>query len=148
MSRRFLAAGSWVCIACGFAHLLGHYTLVTNPGQNDAERQLLASMKGDRQDFGLGFVRSMFDLMSGFSLAFAVECLGFGALGIVLTRLVPGFPPLLRAVSGVLAVVFGAMTAIAFVYWFTGPLFFLAVAFVCFATAVATAPRGSSPGAR
>lgn len=143
MARRFFAAGSWASVACGLVHLLGHYALVTNPGQNDAERQLLGSMKGYRQDFGLGFVRSMFDLMTGFSLAFSVECLGFGALGLLLMRLVPGFPPILRAVAGVLAVVFAALTTIGFVYWFVAPLSFLVVAFVCFTVAAATAPRVS-----
>jgi len=148
MARRFFAAGCWVSVACGLVHLLGHHALVSNPGQNEAERQLLSSMKGYRQDFGLGFVRSMFDLMTGFSLAFSVECLGFGALGLVLMRHVPGFPPVLRAVAGTLAVVFAAMTGIGFVYWFAAPLSFLVLAFVCFTAAVATPPPGSGESAR
>jgi hypothetical protein len=122
-------------------HLVGHYFLVTNPGANDTERQLLDLMRGYRQDMGLGFVRSTFDILTGFSLAFSVECLGFGALGLVLGRCVPGFPPLLRAVASVLAVAFGAMTVMGVVYWFPAPLSFLVVAFACFVAAVVTAPR-------
>jgi hypothetical protein len=145
-SRRLFAAGCWVVIACGLVHLLGHYTLVTATGQTDADRQMLALMRGNARDMGLGFVRSTFDLLKGFSLAFSVECLGFGALGLVAMRRVPGFPPLLRSVAGALAVALGALSVVGFVYWFPAPLSFLVLSFLCFAAAWAMAPPVSGAG--
>jgi len=140
-SRRLLAAGCFALVACGLVHLLGHYVLVTSTGETEADRQMLELMRGSTRDMGLGFVRSTFDLLTGFSLAFSVECLGFGALGLVVLRRVSGFPPLLRAVAAVLLVASGAMTAVGFVYWFPAPLSFLLAAFLCIAAAFATAPR-------
>jgi len=142
-SRRLLAAGSWALVACGLVHLLGHYMLVTSTGETEADRQLLEMMRGNARDMGLGFVRSTFDLLTGFSLAFSIECLGFGTLGLVVLRRVSGFPPLLRAVTAVLLVASGAMSVVGFVYWFPAPLSFLVVAFLCIAAALVTAPRAT-----
>jgi len=141
MSRRLFAAGSWVLVATGIVHLVGHYALVTNEGASEAERQLLAAMRGDHADLGLGFVRTTFDLLTGFSLTFSVLPLGMGLLGLVLLRHAGRAPGLLRQASIVYAGSYGIMTALAFRYWFPAPLFFVLAAFLCFAAAVATAPR-------
>jgi hypothetical protein len=141
MSRRLFAAGCWVLIALGVAHLLGHYNLVTAVGETDAERQLLELMRGHKQDLGAGFVRSTMDILSGFSLAFTVLSAGFGLLGLVVLRRGGGDLRLLREAAIVGALVFGAMTGVALVYWFAIPLTFLAVAFVCFLASLFTARR-------
>jgi len=143
VARRFFAAGCWVLVSCGLVHLLGHYALVTSTGDTDTERQMLELMRTYRRDMGLGFVRSTFDLLTGFSLAFSIQCLGFGGLGLGLMRAERGFPRVLRTAAGVYAVAFGAMTAMGFVYWFPAPLSFLVVAFVCFAVARSAASRES-----
>jgi len=139
MSRRLFASGSWVLIALGLVHLLGHYGLVTSTGENDSERQLLELMRGYRQDMGAGFVRSTMDLLTGFSLAFSILPVGIGLLDLVVLRHAAGAAGLLRAAAIVNAGIFGGMTAMAFHYWFPAPLSFLAAAFLCFAGAVATA---------
>jgi hypothetical protein len=139
MTRRFFAAGSWVLIALGLVHMLGHYAMVTSQGDSDAERQLLSLMRGHRQDMGLGFVRSTFDILAGFSLVFSITSAGLGLLGLVALRHSGRAPGLLRPASIVYAGVYGIMTAVAFRYWFPAPLFFVAAAFLCFAAAVATA---------
>ena len=43
-------------------------------------------MRGNPQDMGLGFVRSMFDIVAGFSLTFSILPAGAGLLGLVLLR--------------------------------------------------------------
>ena len=141
MTRRLFAAGCWVLIALGLVHLMGHYGLMTAEGDTEAERQLLSLMRGNPQDMGLGFVRSMFDIVAGFSLTFSILPAGMGLLGLLLLRHDGRAPGLLRQASIVYAGVYGIMTAVAFRYWFPAPLFFLAAALVCFLAAVATAPR-------
>ena len=144
MSRRLFAAGCWVLVATGLAHSLGHYGMVNAQGDTEAERQLLSLMRGNAQDMGLGFVRSMFDIVAGFSLTFVVLPAGMGLLGLLLLRHDGRAPGLLRQATIVYAGLYGIMTAIAFRYWFPAPLFFLAAAFLCFAAAVATAPRAGA----
>ena len=141
MSRKLFAAGCWVLVATGLVHLFGHYSLVTAQGDTEAEQQLLSLMRGNPQDMGLGFVRSMFDIVAGFSLTFVVLPIGMGLLGLLVLRHAGRAPELLRQVSIAHAGIYGTMTAIALRYWFPAPLFFLAAAFLCFAAAVATAPR-------
>jgi hypothetical protein len=144
MSRKLFAAGCWVLVATGLVHLFGHYGLVTAQGDTEAEKQLLSLMRGNPQDMGLGFVRSMFDIVAGFSLTFSVLPAGMGLLGLLVLRHAAGAPGLLRQASIVYAGLYGIMTAIAFRYWFPAPLFFLAAAFLCFVAAVATAPRAEA----
>jgi hypothetical protein len=144
MSRKVFAAGCWVLIATGLVHLLGHYGLATAQGDTEAEKQMLSLMRGQAQDMGLGFVRSMFDIVAGFSLAFSVLSLGLGLLGLVVFRHAARAPGLVRQASIVYAGVYGIMTAVAFRYWFPAPLFFVAATFLCFLVAVATAPRGEA----
>jgi hypothetical protein len=141
MSRKLFGAGCVVLIALGLVHSMGHYGLMSAEGDNEAEKQLLLLMRGNPQDMGLGFVRSMFDLLAGFSLTFVVLPIGMGLLGLVLLGHERRAPGLLRQGSVVYAGVFGIMTGIALRYWFPAPLFFLAAAFLCFTAAVATAPR-------
>ena len=141
MSRKLFAAGCWVLVATGLVHLFGHYSLVTAQGDTEAEKQLLSLMRGNPQDMGLGFVRSMFDIVAGFSLTFVVLPIGMGLLGLLVLQHEGRAPGLLRQAATVDAGIFGVMTGVALRYWFPAPLLFLAVAFLCFAAAVATAPR-------
>ena len=143
MSRKLFATGCWVLIATGLAHSLGHYAMMNAQGDTEAERQLLSLMRGNPQDMGLGFVRSMFDLLAGFSLTFVVLPIGMGLLGFVLLAHERRAPGLLQQGSIVYAGVYGIMTGIALRYWFPAPLVFLAAAFLCFAAAVATAARAA-----
>lgn len=136
VARRLFAIGCWVLIAMSLAHLVGHYGLLTSAGDDDTHRQLLSLMRGYTRDFGLGFVRSTFDILAGFSLAFAILPAGMGLVGLALARHGGGVPALLRQAAIVFAGVFGIMTAVAWRYWFPAPLAFLAAAFACFLGAV------------
>ena len=82
MSRKLFTTGCVVLIALGLVHLLGHYMMTTSQGQTEADRQLLAMMRGNPQDMGLGMMRSMFDLVTGFSLTFSVLPIGMGLAGL------------------------------------------------------------------
>ena len=141
MSRRLFATGCWVLIATGLAHSLGHYAMMSAPGDTEAEKQLLSLMRANPQDMGLGFVRSMFDIVAGFSLTFVILPAGMGLLGLLLLRHERRAPGLLRQASIAYAGIYGIMTAVAFRYWFPAPLLFLAAAFLCFVASVAAAPR-------
>lgn len=138
MSKRLFTAGCVVLIATGLVHLLGHYAMMTNAGEGETERQLLALMRDYRRDLGLGFVRSTFDILAGFSLSFSVLPIGLGLLGLVVRRNADRAPGLLRQSAIVYAGIFGIMTGVAIRYWFPAPLVFLAAAFACFAASVAT----------
>ena len=139
MSRKLYTAGCVVLVALGLVHLLGHYAMTTSQGETEAERQLLALMRSNPQDMGLGFHRTMFDILSGFSLYFSVSSLGLGLIGFVVRRHANAAPGLLRQTAIAYAGTYGLATAVGMRYWFPAPLFFLALAFVCFAAAVATA---------
>lgn len=142
MSRKLFTAGCVVLVALGLVHLLGHYSLTSSQGETEAERELLALMRANPQDMGLGFVRSMFDIVAGFSLTFSILPLGMGLAGLVVRRHAAAAPGLLRSAAIVYAGTYGVMSAVALRYWFPAPLFFLAAAFACFVAALATAPRG------
>jgi hypothetical protein len=144
MSRKLFTAGCVVLIALGLVHLLGHAAMQANQGENDAERQMLSLMRDHRQDMGLGFVRSMSDIVNGFSLHFSVAALWLKHCGFVVRRHARAAPGLLRQVAIVYAATYGVLTAVGLRYWFPAPLLFLIAAFVCFAGAVATARRDAA----
>jgi hypothetical protein len=144
MSRKLFTAGCVVLILLGLVHMLGHASLRANQGDTDAERQMLSLMRGERKDMGLGFVRSMSDIVNGLSLHFTVASLAMGLLGFVVRRHAAGAPGLLRQAAVVYAGTYGILTAVALRYWFAAPLLFLVLAFLCFAGTVATAGRDAA----
>lgn len=141
MSRKLFTAGCVVLIVLGLVHLLGHYHLTTSAGETDQDRQLLALMRGNGRDMGLGMVRSTFDILTGFSLAFSVFGLGMGLAGFVVWRHERAAAGLLRRTAIVYAGTWGVVTAVTLRYFFWIPLAFVAAAFLLFAAAVATAPK-------
>lgn len=143
MSRKLFTAGCVVLVLLGLVHLLGHYGLVTSQGDNEAERQLLQQMRSNPQDMGLGFRRTMFDILSGFSLYLSLSSLGLGLVGFVVRRHLSAAPGLLRQASIAYAGTYGVISGMGLRYWFPAPLLFLVAAFLCFAVAAASAPKGA-----
>lgn len=141
MPRKLFAAGCWVLIATALVHLLGHYAMMTAEGKDETHRQLLSLMHSYKRDLGLGFMRSPFDILAGFSLTFSVLSLGLGLLGLTMVRHAGAAPGLLRQAAIVYTGTYGIMTALGFRYFFPAPLTFLVATFLCFASAAATAPR-------
>jgi len=144
MSRKLFTAGCVVLIALGLVHLLGHAAMQRSVGEDETERQMIALMRSHTQDMGLGFVRSMRDILNGFSLHFSVASIGMGLLGFVVRRHAAAAPGLRRQAAIVYAVTYGVLTAIGFRYWFPAPLLFLIGAFLCFAASAATAGRDAA----
>jgi len=142
MSRKLFTAGCVVLILTGLVHLLGHYKLVTSPGETEHDRQLLAMMRADPQDMGLGMKRTMFHFLTGFSLTFSALPLGMGLAGFVVRRHAASAPGLLGQIAIVYAFTWGAMLAIGLVYFFSVPDAFIATVFLLFAASALTAPRG------
>ena len=140
-SRWLFAAGAWVLIALGLAHLFGHYALVSAEPVDETHRRLLDLMRGYQFDHGHNFLRSTMEILAGFSLAFSVLSLGLGLLDLVVLRHASGWPPLLREVATINAGALGILTVLALRYWFPAPFLFLAAAFLCFVTALGVCPR-------
>lgn len=141
MSRKLFTAGCVVLILLGLVHLLGHYHLTTTAGDDEKDRQLLAAMKSDARDVGLGMRRTTFDFFAGFSLTFSVMSLGMGLAGWVVRRHAGAVPGLLREAAIVYAGTLGALAGVTLRYFFPPPLAFVATAFLLFAASLATAPR-------
>ena len=83
-------------------------------------------MRSNPQDLGLGFMRTMSDIVAGFSLTFSVLPLGMGLAGPRGPAPRGAAPGLLRQAAIVYAGTYGIMTGVALRYWFPAPLFFLA----------------------
>ena len=141
MSRKLFTAACVALIVMGLVHLLGHYQLTTAAGDTEHERQLLALMRANPQDMGLGMHRTMFDFLTGFSLTFSALPLGMGLAGFVVRRHAAGAPGLLRQTAIVYAGTWAVMVGIGLRYFFSVPLAFIATVFLLFAAATATAPR-------
>ena len=139
MSRKLFTAGCVVLILTGLVHLLGHYALVTSPGETDHDRQLLAMMRANPQDMGLGMMRTMFHFLTGFSLTFSVLPIGMGMAGFVVRRHAAGAPGLLAQTAIVYAITWGAMLGVGLVYFFSIPDAFIATVFLLFAGSALTA---------
>lgn len=138
MARRLFAAGCWILIAMALVHLLGHFGMMSAQGDTEGERQMLALMRGQRQDMGLGMVRSMMDVVAGFSLAFSLLSGASGLFGLIVLRHERSATGLLRQSSIAYAGIFGILLAVGLRYWFPAPLAFILAAFLCFVAAVAT----------
>lgn len=141
MARRLFAAGCWILVVMALVHLLGHYGMMSNQGETDAERQMLSLMRGERQDMGLGMVRSMMDIVAGFSLAFSLFGASSGLFGLLALRHGRSAPGLLRPLTIAYAGVFGVLSGIGLRYWFPAPLAFILGAFLCFVGAVTAGAR-------
>ena len=141
MSRKLFTAGCVVLILTGLVHLLAQYHLVTSPGETDHDRQVLALMRANPQDMGLGMMRTTFDFFAGFSLAFSVLPIGMGLAGFAVRRHAAAAPGLLRSTATIYAITWGAMLGVGLVYFFAVPDAFMAVVSLLFAGSALTAPR-------
>ena len=82
----------------------------------------------------------MWDLMNGFSIAFAAAALCLGVLSLVLSR---ERTALLKRVALTIAIWLAAMTAVSLHYFFAAPTSFLMVALLIFALAWLKLPASS-----
>ena len=136
--RRLFKTGAVLLVLLGLVHSLSLFQKLAPA--NDTERQLLDLMSNYRFNL-MGSVRSMADLLRGFSVSFMLSALGFGVLDLALARERAG---LLKYVALVNTIWLVAMTANSLRYFFAAPTSFLVVALVIFALAWLKLPASTS----
>ena len=127
--RRFFKAGAVALLILGVVHSL---SLIRDrvPG-NDTEKQLFDLMSNYKFNL-LGSMRTMAELLRGFSVSFMVAALGFGVFDFALARERAG---LLKRVALVNIVWLAVMVGVALRYFFIVPTTFLAVTLLIFVSA-------------
>lgn len=136
--RRLFTAGAVWLVLMGLVHSLSF--LVKQSASNETERQLLDLMVNYKFNL-MGSMRSMDNLLRGFSIAFMLAALGMGALNLVLVRERAG---LLKRVALVNILWLAAMTAVSLRYFFAIPISFLGVALLIFVLAWLKLPASAS----
>jgi|SRR5208283_2024889 len=127
--RRLFKIGAVWLLIIGAIHSLS--LVKPQVPANDTERQILELMTSYKFNL-MGSLRSMSELMRGFSVAFMLAPLGFGVLDVVLSRERAG---LLQRVALVQVIWLAAMTVVSLRYFFVLPLSFLVIALLIFALA-------------
>jgi uncharacterized membrane protein len=135
--RLFKAGALWLLIL-GAVHSTSLF--IKQVPANDTERQILDLMTSYRFNLN-GSLRSMSDLMRGFSVAFMLAPLAFGVLDLMLSRERAG---LLKRAALVQIIWLAAMIVVALRYFFVLPLSFLVVALLIFALAWLKLPADAS----
>jgi len=139
--RRLFAAGALWLVLLGLVHSL---SLIGNPQPaNETERQLLDLMSNYKFSL-MGSMRSMDNLVRGFSVSFMLGCLVVGIMDWALRR---ERAELLKRVALVNTVWLAAMTAVSLRYFFVVPTSFLGVALLIFALATVRLPARAQPSA-
>jgi len=137
--KRFFKSGGVFLILLGLVHSLSFFKKLVPA--NDTERQLLGLMTLYKFNL-MGSLRSMDNLMQGFSMAFMLAALGMGAL----TLAVSGErTSLLKRVALVAVIWLAVMTGVSLHYFFAAPSSFLAVALLLFVLAWLTLPASDAP---
>ena len=126
LGRRIFKTGAVLLIVIAAVHSLS--LIRERTPANDTERQLLELMTNYKFNL-MGTMRSMSELMSGFSLAFGLAALGFGALDIAVWS---ERARLLKKVALANSLWLAAMLVVSRHYFFLVPTSFLALALVIF----------------
>jgi uncharacterized membrane protein YhhN len=127
--RRIYIAGAVMLIILGLVHSLSLFRAPVPA--NETERQLIELMDHYRFNV-LGSMRTMGNFLQGFSIAFMLAALGFGAVDLALLRERTG---LLKRVALVNVLWLAAMVATALRYFFIVPTTFLGVTLLLFVLA-------------
>jgi hypothetical protein len=136
--KRLFTAVAIVLLLAGLVHSLSFFEKPVPA--NDKERQLVDLMANYRFDLA-GSMRSMDNLMLGFSISFMLAVIVMGVLGLILVRERVG---LVKRVALVDAIWLAVMNAVSLRYFFVIPTSFLVVAFLMFAAAWIKLPAESA----
>lgn len=149
--RVLFQIGGWACVVLAIFHFIGF--LQQPQPSNDTERTLMELMNTYKMNL-LGVERSMSDLLNGFSLSFSLFNGFIGALSLAALRSQPS-QPLIRTLSLINTLGFGALVALSLSYWFWLPTSFLVVILISFAgsfvaasTSTVQVPVAASSNAR
>jgi hypothetical protein len=103
----------------GAIHSIGLFVRPT--GQNETERQMLALMIGTKLDMGGGFHPTMWNLFIALSSCFSFLCLlGALTIGYLLKKKVA--PEILKGITGIQLLVFGACWIVTAIFTFLLPI--------------------------
>jgi hypothetical protein len=127
--RRLFKAGAVALLILGLVHSLS--LIRERVPANDTERQLYGLMSSYRFNL-VGSMRTMADMLRGFSISFMLAALGFGLFDLLLFRERAG---LLRRAALANIIWLAAMTAVSLHYFFIVPTSFLAVTLLIFVLA-------------
>jgi hypothetical protein len=127
--RRLFKTGAVALLILGLVHSLS--LIRERVPANDTERQLYGLMSSYKFNL-IGSMRSMADLLRGFSVCFMLGALGFALFDLLLFRERAG---LLKRAALANIIWLVAMTAVALHYFFVIPTSFLAVTLLIFVLA-------------
>ena len=127
--RRLFKAGAVALLILGLVHSLS--LIREEVPANDTEKQLLGLMSSYKFNL-MGSIRTMNDLVRGFSVSFMLAALGFDLFDLLLFRERAG---LLKRAALANIVWLAAMTAVALRYFFIIPTSFLSVTLLIFVLA-------------
>ena len=138
--RRLFKAGAVALLILGLVHSLS--LIREQVAANDTEKQLLGLMSGYRFNL-MGSIRTMNDLVRGFSVSFMLAALGFALFDLLLFRERAG---LLKRAALANIIWLAAMTAVALRYFFIIPISFFTVTLLIFVLAWLKLPAEGTTG--
>src|SRR5260370_9120887 len=127
--RRLFKTGAVALLLVGLVHSLS--LIRERVPANDTERQLYGLMSSYKFNL-MGSIRSMSDMLRGFSVSFMLAALGFGLFDLRLSREPAG---LLKRPTLANIICLAPMPSLSFHYFFIVPASFLAVTLLIFVLA-------------
>ena len=127
--RRLFKSGAVALLILGLVHSLS--LIREEVPANDTEKQLLGLMSSYKFNL-MGSIRTMNDLVRGFSISFMLAALGFALFDLLLFRERAG---LMKRAALANIIWLAAMTAVALRYFFNIPTSFLSVTLLIFVLA-------------
>ncbi|HEY7697206.1 MAG TPA: hypothetical protein VIE88_02265, partial [Vicinamibacteria bacterium] len=118
--RASFMTGLALQLLTGPIHLAGQLSGPPAPASED-EKLLMDLMQRVEQDFGLGFVRSTLDIVTGLGFQYSIFMVMVGVTNLIALRMVKD-GRFLRALAWVNVVFMGILAVNAYVYLFIAPL--------------------------
>jgi len=142
MSKRY-RFWLWTAVVLLFLTALIHTSsfFVPPPApQNDSERQLLDLLADYKQDFGVGFQRTMKDIFAALSACFSLVCFLGGLTLCYLARKRPELG-ILKGIVGIHVVVFGICFGVMAAFTFLPPIVLTGLIFLSLLITYLLLPR-------
>ena len=136
--RRLFKAGAVALLIIGAVHSISFFQKLLPA--NDTEKQLLDLMSNYKFNLA-GSLRSMDNLLTGFSICFMLAALTFGAFDFLLSRERAG---LLKQAALINILWLASMTAVSLRYFFVIPTSFLVATLLIFVAAWLKLPAGGT----
>jgi hypothetical protein len=131
--------GCWVAWAMAAGHVAAVVALpMAAPGVGNGEA--VAAAAGVSLTFPDGTLRTLGDLLTGFSLAYALLAAAVGGIGLAAVRRGRGDAALMADIARALAIVCLALLLISLTHFFLVPTLIVAVMLVCFTLAAVRGP--------